>query len=100
MECPECKGEGGFLDYFGEWADCNCCQGERSVTPERLAEYQAEMAEIDRMADEMAQAEGREAPTGAETAGTTASMIADPAPDTTDSAASGPAGDVMQRDVP
>ena len=23
--CPECGGEGGGKDYFGEWSGCKCC---------------------------------------------------------------------------
>lgn len=26
-ECGECKGNGGWKDYFGEWAACGCCDG-------------------------------------------------------------------------
>lgn len=24
-QCPLCNGRGGFKDYYGEWAECACC---------------------------------------------------------------------------
>ena len=25
IECPRCYGASGFTDYWGEWAECECC---------------------------------------------------------------------------
>lgn len=53
MKCPECDGEGGSKDYWGEWDDCPCCLGGGSCTKAHHENYVADLraadAEIDRV---------------------------------------------------
>ena len=52
MKCPECDGKSGHVssgDGWDEWDECRCCNPDGDndsgeVTPERLAEYRAEVA--------------------------------------------------------
>ena len=53
MKCPECDGHGGGKDYFGEWDDCAACDGEGQTTPERHANWVAELAQIDAEIDRL-----------------------------------------------
>lgn len=47
MQCPECDGKGGGVDYFGEWDDCRCCEGKGKVTKKHHREWVAENDRID-----------------------------------------------------
>lgn len=53
IECPECAGEGGSKDYFGEWSECQCCFGEGELTEACLAKWKADMAALDTHIDRL-----------------------------------------------
>lgn len=70
MKCPECDGKTGHVssgDGWEEWDECQCCnpRGENDtgeVSPERLAEYRAELVRIDADIDAMIAQEMRALP--------------------------------------
>jgi len=51
MKCPECDGHGGGKDYFGEWDDCRCCDGNGTCTKAHHENYIADLRAMDEAID-------------------------------------------------
>jgi hypothetical protein len=47
MKCPDCEGQGGSKDYFGEWDDCMRCDGKGKLSAKANAAYDAELVALD-----------------------------------------------------
>ena len=41
IECPLCNGHSGFKDYYGEWAECACCNPDGENETGRIWIWQA-----------------------------------------------------------
>ena len=46
-ECPDCRGFGGWIDYFGEYDECSTCSEEGQVTPQQAQAFHEMVAKID-----------------------------------------------------
>mgnify|MGYP000665029469 FL=1 len=47
VECPDCAGFGGWVDYFGEYDECSACSEEGQVTPEQAQAFHEMVARIE-----------------------------------------------------
>ena len=51
VECPDCTGFGGWVDYFGEYGECSTCSEEGQVAPKQWWAFHEMVAKIDAQCD-------------------------------------------------